>query len=234
MTLEEMIDDIADIVNDPGYSSEDDILPFVNRAIIKIASRVLLPDLATSEVISTVAETVVTTDEDTGEVTESLAYNHRVLLPENFMRYLYRVEPEESSRQAIRFYKSPQDFLSDCRGDIGRLVTSVSAATMLAKYLLYVGTPKEPQLIRLHFYRKPDALVDLGDTPDYLPEFAHESIIHAACHRIYERIEDGIEGQKTNTLYYEQKFEQGIAELEKFAKLHAPRPPATVVRGEFL
>jgi hypothetical protein len=54
----------------------------------------------------------------------------------------------------------------------------------------------------------------LRSQPDGIPEFLHEDLlINYGAWKIFDQIEDGIDGQKVNTNYYKSLFMKAMIDL---------------------
>lgn len=215
----EMIEEVADIVKDDLYD-EDSIQALLNGGLLHVASRVLLPELDTTDTI--------TTDVDVNVIA----------LPEDFHRNLYRVDPAPA---AMSF--RPSIVLVNSPGQLKRLMgvamfessADVMAVTLSGKAnLMYGPRPIAPQDLMVSYYRKPTQLITDDDVPDCIPAERHHMLVDYACYRIFAKIEDGIEGQKVNTKYHYEELEKFFELLEEETGQGKSMPPATVVAGDFL
>lgn len=69
--------------------------------------------------------------------------------------------------------------------------------------------------ITVHFYRLPVDMSDGDDPPDGIPLHLQDPLlVNYACYKIFELIEDGIEGVGVNTQRYEKRFLQALKTLE--------------------
>ena len=56
---------------------------------------------------------------------------------------------------------------------------------------------------------------DDDDEPDGIPaHLADRLIVNRAAQRIFQQIENGIDGEKINTLYYKSLFEEALRDLD--------------------
>lgn len=215
-TVETLTAQVIDIVKDNAYD-EDAVLELLNAGLVDCTSRVLVPDLETS-----------------GEVTTSTL--NYVLMPDDYQRNLFHVAfaASENLPRKIELCNSPAQLMRMTRGMFGQQGANVVAVAPAGKaMLMYAPIPVTAQTLEVHYYRKPDALVDDEDVP-VLPDFCHQALVHFACKALFAIIEDGMEGKKTNTDYHQGRYDDFLIMLEDFFKEGVSRPPATVVRGNFL
>jgi hypothetical protein len=215
-TVAEMIEEVTDIVQDASFTDAA-ILALLNKGLTYIASRQLLPDLEMAETVTTVIDA------------------NMVPLPDDFMRNLHHAQSVDPAGYPIKVYLNPVFLLRDYGAiSISDPETWVTAVAQRGRDLLYARRPPVAQAIEIRYHRHPDALTWEEESPDCLPLFAHETLVHWVCYKIFNSIEDGIDGQKINTQHYMQLVQAGMVELENHLKHGISLPPAAVVRGEFL
>ena len=201
MTLQELINEVTNIVQDTAWS-EATIKSKLNQALVVVATGVMLPgkyqlspplpDLYTSTDIDTVA----------GVATCNL--------PSDFNRDVIQVV--NSNGDKIPIEVSFRKFLSDYPGQESG---SVFKAAVIGSKLAYRDVPATAEALTVHYYKMPTALVGYSDTPSCLPALLHRPLLVGyACKEIFGQIEDGIEGQKINTGYWTQEFQQGLLDLD--------------------
>jgi hypothetical protein len=85
--------------------------------------------------------------------------------------------------------------------------------------LLYQGAAVDT--LTLRFYAAPTS-----DEPDELPTHLQKALlVNYACMEIYNLIEDGVEGAKTNTQAYERRYQRALSQLAAWADRQKPREP---------
>ena len=201
MTFQELINEVTNIVQDTAWS-EAAIKSKLNQALIVVATGVMLPgkyqlspplpDLYTSTDIDTVA----------GVATCNLT--------SDFNRDVIQVV--NSNGDKIPIEVSFRKFLSDYPE---QQTGSVFKAAVIGNKLVYRDVPATAETLTVHYYKTPTALVNYSDAPSCLPALLHRPLLVGyVCKEIFSQIEDGIEGQKTNTGYWTQEFQQGLLDLD--------------------
>lgn len=206
MTTERLLTILAKLVQDTSY---DDVvlLERLNAGLLYAAGQVLLPDLVALNTVNT-------------SVT-----NPYVDLPVDYHRELHFVAsamqhgeiPIETS--AIRFLKKYP--LLDLQGHVQQV-------SVVGKQLYYQGKPATADTLTLAYYRLPAPLNmnDLSAEPEGIPSHLHESLLVSyAAWKIYDDIEDALDGQPVNTKKHMGHYLAAIAELDEFvgAPDRAPR-----------
>jgi len=205
MTSEELIQLLAESINDETYTS-DDLLTWINRVILEIAGGIYLPG---ENVVSPPLPDLF----EMSTVMTDLNFPY-VGLPANYHRQLHQVFDEDE--REIDLYGSFIAFSSDFPlfNKKGR---QVQAACVKGPYLYYQPLPYKEVELTLHYYRRPVLLEDDDDIPDGIPEHLHDRlIVNRAAQRIFERIENGIDGDKVNTTYYRELFYAALRDLDAF------------------
>lgn len=134
-----------------------------------------------------------------------------VSMPDNFQRYLqfvaapggYEIDIEENFILFSETYP-----LLDRSG-------LVTAAIEKGNRLYYQGIPTTATNLTVHYYRFPVDMTLVSDEPDGIPSHLQKSLlVNHACWKIFELIEDGIEGPGQNTERYMNLFFQALKVLE--------------------
>jgi len=186
--------EVLNIVQDSSY--EGRVLPFLNRGLLEVAKRFNLASLDASQTIN------------------CLATQDQVDLPDDYMKTVY--------------------FVSDGKNRIGRPSLYYNLGLFLQKHpdrtiagpivdvainnaaLLYTG--REDKDLTIRYFTAPVPLVKNSDKPICIPEHLQEPIlVNYAAWKIYDLIEDGIEGKKTNTNYYFNLYMMNSADLEMYS-----------------
>jgi len=190
-----LADEVVGRVQDSSFTY-DYILGLFNRCLHEIAGEVLLPDCDTWDDLTTDAGT------------------NRVLLPPRFHRDLRHCHSTSHNRP-IKVHGS----LSQLYRMFSNLDQSgvVCGVAVKGRYMYYQRVPSSAETLRINYWRYPEKLASRDDKPDDLPGHLHEALlVNYACWRIYEQIEDGVEGAKVNTQYYQQEYYKAKAELKVF------------------
>lgn len=202
MTRAELIADIQSVVQDGAWTSAK-IAALLNAALMRIAIGQMipgkhqitppLPDLYTVDTVNTV----------TGSGSCDL--------PDDFNRGLTMVV--DSGGNEIRIEPSFTKFLQR----YGKVVSegSVYVCSRSGKTLLYRDSPSTAETLTVHYYCDPTLMTTDSMSPDCIPDHLQWALLGGyTCMKIFEQIEDGIEGAKINTAYWTREFQQGLLELE--------------------
>ncbi len=190
-----LVDEVAAIARDPSFTATG-ILELLNRGLFEIAGRVRLPELETSAEVSA--------SPDRAEVR----------LPADYHRDLLSVTvPAE--RRRVRLYPCLESLERRFPG-LDRTGNVLGAAAG-GRSLYYQGVPASPVTLRLRYYRAPEPLETESGRVDCLPQhLAASLLVSYACREIFERIEEGADGRKTQTERFEARFDAAMRELEAF------------------
>ena len=194
MTGAELISEVQSIIDDSSFD-EETILDLLNDGLSMAAARVDIPGLAELDTVST------STSAD------------NVSLPSTYMRKLegcYSVTNERTISGPGEMYdylKFKRKYPSATSG------SRVEALAVRGESLFYYPTPTTQEELQLSYYRKPDTLTE-SSSPDIIPEHLQKRLLCAyAAGQIFNKIEDGIEGQKINTENNRNVSMEALAEL---------------------
>jgi len=202
MTYAELIAKVSNIIQDDSFSDLA-IGEYLNQAQAEVAGGMQsalgdwvtppLPKLFTIATINTITDA---------------AY---VAMPDNFQRSLQFVASNKGYEIDIA-----ESFISFSEtypllNQVGR----ISEVIEFGNLFYYQGIPSISEEVTLHFYRTPTDMVSDNDEPDGIPKYLQRSLLtnHAAW-KIYEMIEDGIDGEALNTTKYMTLFYQALKTLE--------------------
>lgn len=186
-TVAEHREIIKTLINDRSFV-DDWIDRQINVAIKKTSSLVLLPVLETSADVDTEAG------------------NPYADLPVGFGHNLFHASTAMGpvivfSSMALLLGKYPMFGSDDIVGDIEHCCLS-------GEQVAIHPVPAEITTIKLFFHGWPPSLDEDASIDTYIPGDDHQDdIIHNwVLHRMHKKIEDGLEGPMTNTLYHEDRF----------------------------
>ena len=200
-TLLNLTSFVQRILQDNAF--DDDITTYLNQAQLEIAGGMqsALGDWLTPELPELLTIGTVTTDTD-------VAY---VNMPTNFQRRLQFVASASGTEISIEenFIEFTATYpLLDKAG----IITSVVEK---GGKFYYQGIPSVAEDVTLHYYRKPTDMSNNTDEPDGIPsQLQKELLVNHTCWKIFELIEDGLEGPGVNTQRYMELFERALKVLE--------------------
>lgn len=207
-TALEIDTEVATIVQDTSFDVIDTI-SYINKSLKEISGLILLPKLLETE-------TTIVTVVDTAYAS----------LPDNFQRNLHYCYSNTTNRK-IRIYNDVRLLYRQfSRLDLGGQVVGVAVK---GRSLYYQRIPAAVETLRIHYYKYPTVITDEAKKPDCLPEFSvRPLLVNYVAKEIFSLIEDGEDGQKTNTNYYTSKYVEAMAELNRYVGAE-PREPQYVV-----
>ena len=207
MRLSDLIDEVVDIVQDPklGEPRAKRLLNEAYQACLYATSDPL-PGL---EVVAGEIKTVL-----------DKAF---APLPDDFLRDLETVYVQDQD-QKVTVLGSVQLLQSKYPG-LAK-TGNIEHVAVAAGSLYYQGIPSTRYTLSLNYFRKPTLLARDMDEPSMLPEHLHRRLlVNYACKELFARIEDGMDGRKTNTAYHAAEYKLAFAELELWIIPRATVPP---------
>jgi len=201
MNLAELIAAVEDVIQDTEYT-ETVITSLINEAVLKIATGDIiagkyqlsppLPELYKSDDVLTVLST---------------GY---LSLPADYNRNVFMVV--DSDNEPVFIEESFKKFMIAAAGEYEG---GVVKCAINGSKLYYMDTPAAAATLTLHYYTAPDTLTAAGDIPSSIPIVLHRKLIVGyVCREIFNKIEDGIEGKKVNTVYYANEYAGGLLDLD--------------------
>ena len=200
-TFAELRTYVEQIIQDTSLNSM--IGTYLNQGVIEIAGGMqsALGDWITPPLPELLTIDTITTD-------TSLAY---VSMPTNFQRELQFVANPNGAEIDIEenFILFSETYpLLDQSG-------SVSAVIEKGNKLYYQGIPTSETDLTIHYYRYPVEMDNITDEPDGIPKHLQRSLlVNYTAWKIFELIEDGIDGPGSNTERYRNLFFQALKVLE--------------------
>ncbi len=200
MTLEKLITEVQNVIQDNAWTDAM-ITTLLNRGLVVVASGIILPE---KYQLTPPLPDLYATDTVTTELLSGICD-----LPDDFNRDLVQVV--NSDNEDIKRYDSFRKFLLEHpEQDSG----DVRVCARHGNRLLYRDIPTVQESLTVHYYRDPDELESSDDEPDCIPLVVQKPLLVGyACSQIFNMIEDGIEGQKINTAFWNNEFTQGIINL---------------------
>jgi hypothetical protein len=194
-TSQTLADDVLDTVQDGSFSF-DDVLRLFNACLFELAGEFLLPDL-----------------ERWGDIYTDPGVNHAAL-PADFMNNLRFVHSITHNRklkihgsviQLFRWYSN-----LDRTGPVRQCAVK-------GKSIYYQLVPADAEQLRINYFAFPERMRTRNDKPTCLPEHLVEPLLGAyATWKLFDKIEDALEGTKPNTTKYKTDFFEAKAQLAAF------------------
>lgn len=192
---ESLSDLVIHAIQDSSYSYAD-ILRYFNQGLRYISGKILLDDLETFTDVAT----------DPGV--------NNIPLPADFQRDLRYCHSITHNRQirvkasVLQMYRQFSEL--DQSGNV------IMVATKGGR-LYYQRVPSTAETLRINYWSYPERLTSRWQKPTCLPaHLVEDLLVNYACWKIFEKIEDGIEGQKVNTLYYKGLFDKAMEDLQEY------------------
>jgi len=201
MDFSELTLEVNSIIQDNSWT-EEMIEDLLNRALIAVSSGIILPGkFQLSPPLPALYSTgTVQTILDSGSCP----------LPANFNRELIQVVNPKFEDIPIN-----TSFVSFLKNNPKQEAGQVRIVARNGLNLLYRDLPSSIETLTVHYYSQPTKMVLSGDIPDCIPEGLHKSLLVGyVCANIFNQIEDGIEGQKVNTIFWQKEFQYGLTNLE--------------------
>lgn len=200
MTFAELVADVQNIIQDSSYS-ETTIKSLLNRALLVVASGIILPGKYQLSPPLPDLYSVGTIDTTVGSAICDL--------PSDFNRDLVQVL--NSGYDVIPIVPSFRKFLMSYPE---QTAGSVFIVARNGSTLLYRDIPSAAETLTVHYYKTPDTMTLTTDEPEGVPVILHRPLLVGyTCAQIFNEIEDGIEGQKINTASWNTQFQQGLVDL---------------------
>lgn len=198
-TVAELIEEILGTVDDEEYINTD-VLKFLNRCNIRLAGTLDTPDLATVGNIDTVI----------GQNFTNLPSDYFKGLNQWFNPTCYNT----TTNDRIKIFGSRR--LVDKKFRILDQTGAITAVALYGRTLYYQKIPEAVQTLQISYFKRPDELTVDGQFPAYIPEgYIHELFFNYACSYLFSPIEDGIEDEKTNTMFHKGEFNIAWNELKQ-------------------
>jgi hypothetical protein len=117
--------------------------------------------------------------------------------------------------------------------DVPDQTGQVMGVAIRGSYLYYQNIPDDDdydlETLKLYYYSHPGKFEDENDQPTELHAALAEDLLAAWCNwKIFNQIEDGLEGQQINTSYHKADFAEQLAQLKRMY-----RPPVVDGRDSF-
>ena len=182
-------------VQDASYDYSD-VLALFNRCLLELSGRFLLPDL---EVILDL---------------ETAPNRSSVPLPADYQKNL-RYAHSITHNRKIKVFGSV--ILMNRWLSVLDQTGCVQCVAVKGRDLYYQRTPSSAETISINYWAYPERMETRYAKPTCLPVHLVEPLLYNfACKQLYSEIEDGIDGQKVNTNYYDGEYLKAVADLAAF------------------
>lgn len=195
MTLQQLIARVQDLVQDNSVVTEPNVIGWLNDAMAEATTQVDIMELSASAEIPTVLAQAWTA------------------LPSNYQRDMSRIMSKTQAREVK--VKESLNLLLDWYPLLDK-VGAVVMATVDQGKLWYQGIPEAIEDLVLYYRRKPATLTGYGDVPEGIPAHLHlDVLVYHAASIAWDMVEQGIDGQKVNTIAYMQRYQLGMRKLRQ-------------------
>jgi len=189
---------ITAIVDDVSYTAGD-FINAMNKGYRELAGKVLLKDLETLTTLQT-----------------ELSQNYTAL-PSGYHRNLSRWVYSSTQSKRLKLYDSLSELMMSY-GDIDEAGALIGVARN-ERNMFYQPIPASAETFYIIHHSYPTTMTANTNVPAGIPEHLMEPIlVHYACASIFEQMEDGIEGEKVNTLFHLGLYDKHFKSLEEFVK----------------
>lgn len=213
MILSEIYARVRETVQDEALTGEEKLLSLVNEAVQR-GCKACLPELVTMDLFDILASS-----------------SGLVPMPENYGHTMYRCVNETTGD--LLNIRTGTKYLSEAYGSVSAATRSYSSdVTVHGDFLYFRPVCAYAQSFELWYYRKPVDLdgTDQSAVPDGIPSFLHQRLIVGyILKESFTLIEDGIEGQKVNTMNWNQEYAAGLQELDMYCR-KSPRQTPVIRR----
>jgi hypothetical protein len=179
------------VCQEAGYST-DEVDSYINEALKDVCSRWAIPDLKLVDVVSTV---------------EAVAYVSLLGLTGGFSGRLVQVRNTDGNK--LRVYPNLELLMDDypTMAEAG----DVEAVALEGSLLWYQYVPATAEVLTVVYYRNPSALSSDEDEPTVIPEHLQRGcLVAGAAWIMFDKLEDGLEGEKVNTTAQFAQYNRGI------------------------
>lgn len=205
-TSHSLADEVMAAVQDASFTYPE-ILELFNDCLLAAAGKFLIPDL----------ESWVDLDTDPNR--------DHVRLPADYHRNLRYAHSTTHNREVKIYGSRSQLYRWFAMLDQTGRVLGIAPT---GRNLYYQRIPSSVETFRINYYRLPAPLQARMDKPDCLPWHLAKPLLKSyALKELYDLIEDGQEGKKTNTQRWEKKYNTAMADLDEFIGPEE-RPPEEI------
>lgn len=211
MSILAIYETVEQAIQDPSFTREGSFIPLINQAMNEISVLVALPLLQTSAVLN------IPVDATTGYVD----------MPENYHRDMYYAKELDSGRD-LRIRANMRTLY---------LLNLPEQAQIITDCVVYAGEfhfapqPLTENNIQILYYRNFEPLEDEDEDQDIdgLPVQYYDVVSNYLLKKLFAIIEDGVDGRKVNTAFYNEMYMSGLAKISTYC-LESPKKNPLIVR----
>lgn len=216
MTLAEIFEKVEAGNQNPTFTREDFILPLVNEAIQMVAERFCINELAGEKTIT---------------ISPSTA--NYIALPDDYNHDLYLLKNITDNNREINLRPNllvlERLFPGEPRPGY---VTDAAATESMLYFAPALYEAEGDQDLKLYYYTSVDEyeIGDVDETPEWIPKDLHKGlIVDFVLKELWALEEDGIDGQKINTAFYENQHNKALQKMARHTRFN-PRCRPVVQR----
>ncbi len=206
MNASELIEAIDSEVMDETLT-QDRTLPLLNQAQRAISQAINFPHLITKYSITTIPN------------------EPEVTLPENFQKNLFQAYVDSRELDVLN---SRDDLFSEY-GAFNKIgIGSMYAVAVEGRNLCYALIPTSAMEVEIWYYKYPE---DMQDSPGSYPDLITNSVdiddalMFWVKWKYFQQIEQGIEGQKTDTAYNLNEYRAALGRIKLSVREGVSLPP---------
>lgn len=216
MTLAEIFKKVEAGNQNPTFTRADFILPLVNEAIQMVAERFCINKLAGEQTIT---------------ISPSTA--NYINLPDDYNHDLYLLKNITDNNREMNLRPNLLVLERLFPGEPRPGYVTDAAVTESRLYFAPALCETEgDQDLKLYYYTSVDEyeIGDVDETPEWIPKDLHKGlIVDFVLKELWALEEDGIDGQKINTMFYENQNNKALQKMAKHTRFN-PRCRPVVQR----
>jgi len=199
MTYSELVNETMVMVQDS--SKYDDIRSYVNIALQELTAVVALPEFKAAASVDTLVDT---------------PYVALQVLPDRYVGGILKLYGENV--KGVKVYASLDDMIdSEDISDITTVGDSIVAVAVEGSNIWYYPMPEIPVTLSVLYYTTHQRLCADDEAVTLFPDYIQrQAICSAAAAMCFEKIEDGLDGEKVNTAAYRLQAKDGTQKLHEW------------------
>jgi len=200
MTYSELVNETMAMVQDS--SKYDDIRSYVNMALQELTAVVALPEFKAAASVDTLVDT---------------PYVALQVLPDRYVGGILKLYGE--SVKGVKIYATLDDMIdSEDISDITTVGTAIEAVAVEGSNIWYYPMPEVPVTLSVLYYTTHPRLYADDEAVTLFPDYIQrQAVCSSAAAMCFEKIEDGLDGEKINTAAYRLMAKEGIQKFREWA-----------------